>query len=104
MRTLPEASDLLWIGWFLDLVWVFFFIFFYIRLYAGKKVIYGILYGIYITLFFTIINHFNIYRLVAFPPLLLFEGILFGLIVNILLGSIIAFMYSKNSPGIGETA
>jgi hypothetical protein len=95
LRPSAQLGANMWLIWFADLLWCFFFILIYLKGFRKKGIIDGIKYGAYIGVFYGFVTAFKTYALSPFPYVVIFYWFFFSMIQCLLLGTLIWYLYRK---------
>lgn len=95
LRPQDQLAANMWLIWFADLVWSFFFITIYLKGFRRRGLIDGLKYGAYIGVFCGFVNSIKTYALSPFPYVVIFYWFLFSMIQSVLLGWLIWYLYRK---------
>jgi hypothetical protein len=103
----PEAdmTNKMWIMFFTDAVWAFFFVFLFAKGYEGKGIMEGLRFGLYIGLFWGLVNAYGNYVIIPIPYSLAFQWFIYSLLVSLILGFVTALLYKPSeAPDVQAAA
>lgn len=95
LRPPAQLGANMWLIWFADLVWSFFFILIYLKGFRKKGLVDGIKFGVYVGFFYGFVTAFKTYALSPFPYVVIFYWFIFSMIQCLLLGVLIWYLYKK---------
>lgn len=96
-RSEEDMSSKMWIVWFSDLVWSFFFVFFFAKGYENKGLMEGVRYGIYMGIFWSFVFSYQSFAIYPLPYSMTFQWFAYGFIITIILGIVSALIYKPQS-------
>lgn len=93
-RTMEEMDSRMWIMILTDLIWVYFFTFFFVKGYENKGIMEGVRFGLYMGIFVALVISYQNYVVLPIPYSLAFQWFAYGFIQSIILGVVVALIYS----------
>lgn len=97
-RSKTEMDNLMWRMFIANLIWSFFFVFIFTKGYQNKGLMEGVRYGVYIALFMSFAAAVAQNVVYPIPGMLALKWFIFGVIQNVILGIVTAWLYKPAVP------
>ena len=93
----PEADIKMWIIIVCDLFYAFFFTLIFSKGFENKGIMEGVRYGLYVALMVSLPMAYVTYAVQPIPYTLALQWFLYGLVVNIICGVVLSFMFKPKA-------